>query len=428
LSLVAAEPLTEFLEAIRSPVTKQKYEKRLDLFLRDIEVEGSDLKQRARSFVKKAKEDGQWATQTINQYMRKQKERAEKKEIAEATVPNYLKPIRLLLEQNDVSLNWRKMNRRIPKGKSYGQDRLPTIEEIKAILAFPDRRIKPVVLVMVSSGMRVGAWEYMNWGDITPIGRGNDVVAAKVKVYAGTPDQYFSFITPEAYKAMKEYVDFRSKSGEKISPSSPAIRDLWFGDKEGKMGHSVEKPVRLEPGGVKRLVEDAIRVAGIRPPLEKGKRRHEFQALHGFRKFFKSVCERNMKTLHAEILLGHNIGLNANYYRPKEEEILDDYLKAVPELTILESPNRVATPEVTELMAQIADLNLQMKEYGFKLRSATAGYNHFKLVSSAYVAALERARKAFGEKRVDELLFSVISEQYEKDKQGKHPSKQHSQG
>lgn len=43
----------------------------------DIEIEGTGLKQRKRSLVKKAKENSQWATQTIRQYMRKQKERAE---------------------------------------------------------------------------------------------------------------------------------------------------------------------------------------------------------------------------------------------------------------------------------------------------------------------------------------------------------------
>ncbi len=356
LSLIAVEPLTEFLDAIRSPVTKHKYEKRLDLFFKDIGSEEVDLKARARSFTKKAKQDNQWATQIINQYMRKQKERAERKEIAEATVANYLKPIRLLLEQNDIILNWRKINRRVPKGKSYGQDRLPTLDEIKAILAYPDRRVKPVVLTMISSGIRVGAWGYLNWGDVVPAEKDGVVVAARVKVYGGTPDQYSTFITLEAYKALKEYIEFRLKTGEKVSASSPLVRDLWYGDKEGKMGHFVEKPQRLEPGGVKRLVEDAIRVAGIRPPLEKGKRRHEFQALHGFRKFFKSACERNMKTLHAEILLGHNIGLNANYYRPKEEELLDDYLKAVPELTVLEKAQAAPSEDVEELKKKFSQL------------------------------------------------------------------------
>ena len=56
---------------------------------------------------------------------------------------------------------------------------------------------------------------------------------------------YSSFITPEAYASLKEYVDFRSATGEKISDSSPLIRDIWFGDRLGKAGHELRRPQRL---------------------------------------------------------------------------------------------------------------------------------------------------------------------------------------
>ena len=72
-----------------------------------------------------------------------------------------------------------------------------------------------------------------------------------------------------------------------ITDSSPLVRDIWFGDRLGKSGHELTRPHRLASNGVKRLVEDAIKYAGLRKPLAAGKRRHEFQALHGFRKFFK---------------------------------------------------------------------------------------------------------------------------------------------
>jgi hypothetical protein len=354
--------LTEFHDAIRSPVTKNKYDKRLAFFFEQIGLKG-DLKQQAKTFIAKSKADPVWATRTVNDYMRSQKERAERGEIAEATVPNFWKPIKLLLEQNDVLLNWRKISKRIPKGKSYGNDRLPKVDEIKGILSYTDRRIKPVILTMVSSGIRVGAWDYLNWGDVTPIKKGDLVVAARLKVYSGTRDEYSSFITPEAYAALKEYVHFRSSAGESITDSSPLVRDIWFGDRLGKSGHELTRPHRLASNGVKRLVEDAIKYAGLRKPLAAGKRRHEFQALHGFRKFFKSVGERKMKTLHVEILLGHSTGLNANYYRPTEEELLNDYLKAVPDLTMLEAVPRPVTEDVEVLKAQVAELQKEMKTY-----------------------------------------------------------------
>jgi hypothetical protein len=37
------------------------------------------------------------------------------------------------------------------------------------ILEYPDRRIKPIVLIMIYSGIRVGAFKYLRWKHIIPI-------------------------------------------------------------------------------------------------------------------------------------------------------------------------------------------------------------------------------------------------------------------
>lgn len=358
--------MTEFFDAIRSPITKVKYEKRLDLFFRDVGIKGSDLQTRARNFTRQAKSDNQWATQIINDYMRKQKERAERKEISESTVPNFFKPIKLFCEMNDVLLNWKKISKRIPRGRSYGQDRIPTLEEIKLVLTYPDRRIKPVALLMLSSGIRLGAFDYLKWGHIEPVKKGDRLLAARIKVYAGTPDEYSGFITPECYHALEEYIAFRKSHGEKVSGDSPLIRDLFYPDKLGKGEPHI--PKRLKSAGVKRMVVDTLKGTGIRKPLEAGKKRHEFQADHGFRKFFKSVCERHMKTMNVEMLMGHNIGLAESYYRPTEQDLLNDYAKAVPELTILErvpGPNTEKLEELEKesmaLRKEVADIKGQLK-------------------------------------------------------------------
>jgi hypothetical protein len=52
------------------------------------------------------------------------------------------------------------------EGKKIRDDRAPKIEEISKILEYPDRRIKPIVLTMVSSGIRLGAWNYLKWKNI----------------------------------------------------------------------------------------------------------------------------------------------------------------------------------------------------------------------------------------------------------------------
>jgi integrase len=77
---------------------------------------------------------------------------------------------------------------------------------------------------------------------------------------------------------------------------------------------------------------------GIRKKLEKGKKRHEFQADHGFRKWFKTRCELSgTKSITIKKLMGHSIGISDSYLRVTESELLDQYLSAIDFLTIEET-------------------------------------------------------------------------------------------
>ncbi len=101
--------------------------------------------------------------------MRYQKGRAEKREITENTVPQFYKPIKLLCDINDVLLNWKKITRGFPKGRRYGDYRAPSVAELKAILAYPDRRIEPIVLTACSGRLGNGAWDYLKWFPSIPV-------------------------------------------------------------------------------------------------------------------------------------------------------------------------------------------------------------------------------------------------------------------
>jgi hypothetical protein len=68
--------------------------------------------------------------------------------------------------------------------------------------------------------------------------------------------------------------------------------------------------------------------------LTQGRKRHEWKAAHGFRKFYKSRAEQIMRPINVEITLGHDIGISASYYEPTEPEVLADYIRSVDLLTI----------------------------------------------------------------------------------------------
>jgi hypothetical protein len=60
-----------------------------------------------------------------------------------------------------ISVFWDIILRSLPKVKQHANDRIPTVQEIKKLIEYPDRRIKPIVLLSVSTGIRVRAWDYM---------------------------------------------------------------------------------------------------------------------------------------------------------------------------------------------------------------------------------------------------------------------------
>jgi hypothetical protein len=145
-------------------------------------------------------------------------------------------------------------------------------------------------------------------------------------------------------------MDFRMDYGERITGESWVMRDLWqttnikYGAKLGL----ATCPKKLKSSGIKRLLERAIWEQGLRQPLPKGVRRHEWKAAHGFRKYYKSRAEQMMRPINVEITMGHNIGISASYYRPTPQEVSTDYKKAVP-LLILDDDRSQLEKQIKEL-------------------------------------------------------------------------------
>jgi len=325
-----------FLYAMKSPITRQKYTGRIDKFFDFLELDGTTTEQKSMVFLQRAQQDGNaWVFSSILRFMRHLLERCNRKEITGSTVRNYLKSIKLFCEMADISINWKKISRGLPKGKNYADDRIPSDEEIQKILDYPDRRIKAIVYTMISSGIRLGAWEYLKWGHISPIQKDNEILAAKIIVYAEDEEEYFTFISREAYLSLYDWMKYREKCGEIIDNTSWLMRDLWdTGAVQGGKG-LVTKPNKLAASGIKRLIERAIWAQGLRQKLPSGKKRHPFQAVHSFRKWFKTRCEiGGMKPINVEKLLAHSIGISDSYYRPTENELLEDYLKVVNLLSV----------------------------------------------------------------------------------------------
>jgi hypothetical protein len=183
-----------------------------------------------------------------------------------------------------------------------------------------------------------------------------EMVASKLLVYAGDAEEYYTFITTEAYHLLNDWMDFRASYGEKITGESWVMRDIWqttnitYGANLGL----ATCPKKLKSSGIKRILERALWEQHVRQPLQNGAKRHEWKAAHGFRKFYKSRAEQVMKPINVEKTMGHNIGVSQSYYKPTEREVMEDYLKAVPLLTI-EAHDIILQKQVEQLSENARD-------------------------------------------------------------------------
>src|SRR5215217_416017 len=269
-------------------------------------------------------------------------------EITTATAAVTIIPIKLLCEMNDIIINWRKISKLLPRGNSNAADEAYSREQIKRMLDFADLRTKIPILFMASSGMRLGGFQGITDSCIKPIydGQTGKLLAAHVIVYKDTDDMYDTFISPEAYHAYEEYRNLRIKFGEKITKNSPILLRRFDISPDGNAATiDNTKPLALSTvAGILRIVSYK---AGIREASENYNDRYNIKIAHGFRKFFSTTLS-NIKTpdgrtaidfIKKEWLLGHALtsihSLEENYNRSDRVKLLlDEYLKAVKELTI----------------------------------------------------------------------------------------------
>ena len=122
-------------------------------------------------------------------------------------------------EMNDVMLNWKKLKKFIKSEKTdnsiNGKDRGYTNEEIQKILEFSDQRLKTVFLVLVSTGIRIGALRSIRVRGLERIDN-----LFKITVYRGDREEYFTFCTPECTKEIDAYLEYRTRRGEHITQDS----------------------------------------------------------------------------------------------------------------------------------------------------------------------------------------------------------------
>lgn len=241
--------------------------------------------------------------------------------------------VKKFLDVNGVTgIDWPYIDDHITEKKRFGQDRAPTMDEIRRMVNAADLRVKCIVLFLCSSGARIGAINQLKWRDVAEV-ESDGVKFARVTIYRGEREQYNAFITPEAYENLLEYRRYRENVGEKVTPQSPVFVTASNVD-----DFKPERIRALATDTVKNLLARLQKQLGLREVLSEGKnaRRFEFKQGHGFRKFFKTRMELSgAKPIMTEMLMGHTVGVSNSYMKPTQEEMIGEYVKAIDNLTII---------------------------------------------------------------------------------------------
>lgn len=311
----AEDVIYSVTDGISSFYTKREYHRNFKHFL-----DCSGLN--PETLVKQAKDNPRFIESLIINHIRFL---AEKQKLTHRSIHIHCYAIFHFLEMNDITtINKKKIKRFVPPDESTKDDRAYTHEEIADILLKCDERGKVVVLLMGSTGMRVGAIHTLQIKDLERIPEYN---LYKISVYSNSPkDRYYTFCTPECAAAIDSYLQYRHLFGETpIKPLAPLVREQFNIDDPFHIQH----PKPLKPDTTQYIMKQVLK--------RSGKKTSEVMQTHGFRKFaITQMIKAKVDYSAREYLVGHkhSRGLDVNYDRTTEEDRLQEYLKAVDLLTI----------------------------------------------------------------------------------------------
>ncbi|HEV8405560.1 MAG TPA: hypothetical protein VGQ13_06610, partial [Nitrososphaera sp.] len=105
----------------------------------------------------------------------------------------YIAGLKSFLDHCEKTLPWKKIKSYYPEEVAHSF-RAYKLEELRRLLALADRRERVILLLMISSGLRVGAIPDLKFKHLEPLENG----LAKLHVYAESKKNcYWTLITPE---------------------------------------------------------------------------------------------------------------------------------------------------------------------------------------------------------------------------------------
>ncbi len=242
-----------------------------------------------------------------------------KENLAPKTIRFYLSLLIRILRMAGVEVRSDVLRYRVslPASRILRVDRAPTIEELRKILTVMGPRNRALFLMLASTGMRLSECLQLRLGDLDLDARPPYLLIRSAK----TGDVRKVYLTRECVEILKAYL------GKRLS-QDPSTSWIW-----PRRGN---KSKYLRKEHAQQYWYSAIRRVGLdqRDSSGLGYQLH----IHSLRKFYRTQLERaGVSRTVISLWMGQRTGLDLNYFRPSEPQLIEEWRKAEPFLTIFEA-------------------------------------------------------------------------------------------
>jgi len=337
-----------FDDAIRRESTRRSYHYYLNDFMRFAKLTDYD------EIAKKGTDDIQ---KLLENWVREQK----KRNLEPNTISTKLDAIELFLEMNKKIWYKKIVRKMLPDSDRVAGGDVPFTTEDVARLKQVAKKPRDIAVIdfLASTGVRPGCLS-------DPVLRLKHLVdmpkdCKAVKVYDGSRDGYWAFLTPEATESLNRYLKWRKFNGEELGSDSVLFKTYK---------NPNTRKDNIDANSVRQMLVNFLKFAGIE--RKKTKNRYDKAIVYGFRKRFNGILKMNneVNSNIAEKLMAHKNGLDGNYLKPTREQCFAEFVKAVTELTISDEARHKA--KIADLEIEKSVLQKEVIPLGARLRRTDA--------------------------------------------------------
>jgi len=210
--ILGADPYLNFINSLKSDATKRGYRNSLVRFMHHFAIKDTITLSKL-------------PTKDIELYLIKYFEFLKQQKRSVRSMDCMLNAVEHFCVMNDILINSRKVSKFKSPEKKQNLDKAYTHQDLQKLVNMSSNRVKLIVLIYASTGVRKSALPSMKFRHLQKIDN-----LYKLTIYEGEKEQYFTFCTPECAALIDQYLDFRRRSGENLTDDSPLIREEFVLD------------------------------------------------------------------------------------------------------------------------------------------------------------------------------------------------------